>query len=134
MATYDPKKVNVIVGGVVITGFADGEMVVGERNTEKRTQVVGAKGEVDIVQSADNTGKITITLKHTSPSNHVLKGLYKSSTQFPVVVVDSNIKGDVGMAGSLCSIENLPNFERGDDISNNEWVLLVDDYEMSFEI
>ncbi len=129
MDTYDPKKVKIIVAGLVIVGFADGTKIVGERNTEKRTQHVGTDGANTFVESADDTGTITITLKHNSPSNLALRELYKSKDTFSAAIVDGNFEGDVGIAGSECVVENMPAFERGKEVSEPEWVLLVADYE-----
>ena len=66
--TYDFKKVSVIINGVFITGFMDGEPIQVEKNEDDVIPHVGAGGDVTYAESADQTGTITITLKQTSSS------------------------------------------------------------------
>lgn len=126
---YDAKKVNIIVDGVVLVGLAS-DFVSCERNTEKRTQTVGAHGEVTTNKIADDTGKITVTLKSTSASIPWLITKYRQDRKFKVAVVDANFTGDASNIGSDCSIENLPTDERGGEETEQEWVILCDNYEM----
>jgi len=131
---YDPTKVKVVVDDYVMTGFAEGSMVTVSRMTEKRSSHVGAQGEVTFVKSADDRAEVTITLKHTSPTNAKLMSLYKSDEEFNFSVIDQNFKGDVGGTGSRCVIKNTPDFERGNELSENEWVLIVADYEEALQL
>lgn len=71
--TYDPKKVILTLGGVPITGFADGTFVQIDPNGEAFTKKVGADGEVVRELSNDNTHTIQITLLQTSLSNIYLR-------------------------------------------------------------
>lgn len=129
---YDPTKVNVIVDGVHITGFADGSMITGSRNTDKWSQHVGVDGNVTFVKSADDTGEVTITLKHTSASNQILEQIYNEGKTVDFACVDANFEGDVGINGSECKVVR-PDFERTDEVSEPEWTLLVSDYTNTFE-
>jgi len=74
-ATYDPKKVSVIVSGRQITGFADGTFINVTRDTESFTDNVGSDGEVARTRSNDNRGSIVITLQQISDSNDFLSQL-----------------------------------------------------------
>lgn len=130
---YDPSKVKVVVDDYVMTGFAEGSMIKVARMTEKRSSHVGAQGAVTFVKSADDRAEVTISLKHTSPANDKLMKLYKSDEEFKFSVVDQNFKDDVGGAGSRCVIKNTPDFERGNEVVENEWVLIVADYEEAFK-
>lgn len=130
---YDPEKVNMLVGNFPIVGFADGTFIKISRNTETFKQHVGAKGAVDYTKSADKTGKITFTLKHTSPSNYLLASCLKANEQgklFSVVFNDLNITlGGAQSSPKLgmyvdCVIEKPADEERGTDISSREWTVL----------
>lgn len=136
---YDPRNVAVIVNGVEIVGFADGTFIEGERSTERYSADVGAKGDVTFVRSADDTGTITITLKHNSPSNAHLLELWRqqddpNAEPITILVQDRNFDGDVGVSGSQCKIVNLPAFSRGDEVEDSEWQFLVADYEAAFNV
>lgn len=129
MNAYDPKDVKVVVDGAVLTGFADGTFVQCQKNTETYSMDVGALGEVDFSKSADETGQITVTLKHTSPSNRTLTKHAKGRNSFPVQVIDRNTNG-VTAGGTECRIQKLPDQERSKEISSLEWVFLVADYDV----
>ena len=75
VTTYDPQKVNVIVDGRVITGFASDGVVTLTRNSDSVTPAVGAKGDVAYSENADETGTVAITLMSTSASLSYLRGL-----------------------------------------------------------
>ncbi|TDX43704.1 phage structural protein [Orenia marismortui] len=132
MKQYDPKKVSVTVAGFVLTGFGEDTFITGSRSSDKRTTHVSAKGEVTFSKSADDTGEVTFTLKHNSPGNAMLKRLYNSDDEFQFACVDANIDGDIGVAGSRCVVKTLPDFERGAEVGEVEWNLLVADYDHAF--
>jgi len=75
LKTYDPAKVIITLGGIPITGFADGTFVAVTPAGDRFTKKVGADGEVSRTKSNDNTSRVTITLKQTSLSNTYLNTL-----------------------------------------------------------
>lgn len=131
---YDPKKVNAIAAGIVLTGFSEGTFISGERTTEKRTFAVGAKGDVTVNKSADDTGTITLTLKQTSPSNSVLLTLYNQDKSFPFAVIDANFSGDVGLIGGQCYVQNLPTQSWAGEEETREWTLMSVSYDNTFAV
>lgn len=126
--TYDAREVNVVVAGTVITGFADKSIVKIEPNSDTFTPYVGAKGEVARSRNADRSGKITITLKHTSPSNNFLSKLAKSNDTFAVSVTHS-LDGQVA-SGVDCWVTKKPGLEYSEKITEREWVIFVPELEM----
>lgn len=135
---YDPRQVAVIVNGREIVGFAEGTFISAERSSERYGEPdVGAKGEVTWVRSADDTGTITLTLKHNSASNGYLHELFRQQDdpgfELTVSVVDRNFDGDVSVGGSDARIANLPPFNRGEEVEDVEWVIRVADYDAAFE-
>lgn len=129
--TYDPMDVNVIVDGTILTGFADGEFVTVEKDEENFTSYVGAKGEVTRAKNANNMGKITVTLKHTSPSNAFLSQLAKRKDAFPANVVDLNADGAANAGGTNCYIEKPANIARGAETGTRQWVIIATDIEIN---
>jgi len=133
MEQYDPTKVNIIVDGYTLVGFTDGDKITGERSEEKRSMMSGTDGHITFVKNANDSGEVTVSLKHNSPANEKLKQLYKSDQEFTFACIDSNFSGgDVGIAGTRCVVQNTPSFDRTDSVEGNEWTLLVADYEDSF--
>lgn len=125
---YNPREVNVIVDGTFLTGYQDGTMVSCAKNSDRFSMNVGAQGDATFVESADDTGQITVTLKHTSPSAPFLYEQANSREPFPVQVIDANV-GNFKAGGTQCLIQRKPDSERGKEISGLEFVFLVADYD-----
>lgn len=70
--TYSPKLVIISFLGVNLTGFADGTFLTIAKNDDAMKLKVGADGESAVAISADESGKVTVTLLNTSPSNDFL--------------------------------------------------------------
>jgi len=130
--TYDPTKVMTIVDGFVLSGFVESEMITVSRMSDKRSTVVGAQGNVTVNKSADDRAEVTIKLKHTSPSNYKLDQLYNSDETFSFAALDMNFAGDVGGSGAEAVVTSRPDFKRGNEASDNEWTIVVFDYEEVF--
>lgn len=128
MQTYDPQDVSVVVDGTILTGFAEGTFIRGEKASDTFTKHVGALGEVDRSRNADPSGTLTITLKQTSPSNGLLNRLAKSKSTFNARVIDRNSR-NLQAGGNTCWIQKAPAFDRSDAITNREWIIVVADYD-----
>lgn len=72
--TYDPRQVQLIVGGQIGSGFADDSMIEVERDEDAYVKKVGADGSVTRGRIADRTGKIRVYLMQSSSFNSVLSG------------------------------------------------------------
>lgn len=124
--TYDFKKVSVIINGVFITGFMDGEPIKLEKNEDDVIAHVGADGGVTYAESADQTGKITITLKQTSSSLPFLQQLRKSKKIFPIQIVDNNTNA-YRAGGSEARILKMPDRSWGTEVQGVEVEIHVAD-------
>lgn len=124
--TYDFKKVSVIVDGVYITGFMDGEVIQVEKNEDDVIPHVGADGNVTYAESADQTGTITLTLKQTSASLPFLQQLRKSKKIFPIQIVDNNTNA-YRTGGSEARILKMPDRTWGNEVQGVEIQIHVAD-------
>lgn len=70
--TYNPALVVVSYKGINVTGFMDGTFIEAERDEEAFTKHVGATGDVTRTRNLNESGKVTITLVQTSPTNDLL--------------------------------------------------------------
>lgn len=65
--TYNPKLVTVTFGGLIITGFMDDVFISADFNDEEAFKGnPGGDGEFSWTENADESGRITVTLKTTS--------------------------------------------------------------------
>ena len=112
VTTYDPQKVNVIVDGRVITGFASDGVVTRTRNSDSVTPAVGAKGDVAYSENADETGTVAITLMSTSASLSYLRGLEAKRKMVTVSVQDVNDNDAFVMSCDNCRVLKMPDAAR----------------------
>jgi len=129
---YDPTKVNAIVDGTVLTGFGEDTMISASRMEDKRNIHVGAQGEHTFMKNANDAAEVTFTLAGNSPANAKLMELYKQDEPFDFAVVDGNFSADVGISGSECVVQNTPDYEKGGELEERDWTLIVADYEEAF--
>lgn len=115
VTTYDPQKVNVIVDGRVITGFASDGVVTLTRNSDSVTPAVGAKGDVAYSENADETGTVAITLMSTSASLSYLRGLEAKRKMVTVSVQDVNDNDAFVMSCDNCRVLKMPDAARTKD-------------------
>ena len=112
VTSYDPQKVNVIVDGRVITGFASDGVVTLTRNSDSVTPAVGAKGDVAYSENADETGTVAITLMSTSASLSYLRGLEAKRKMVTVSVQDVNDNDAFVMSCDNCRVLKMPDAAR----------------------
>lgn len=124
--TYSPKKVSVVIGGFIISGYAEGSFVKVEYEDDAFTKVTGADGETSRTHSANISGTITLTLLQTSESNDVLSGLHiadRLSLQgvVPVLIKDNN--GTTFAGAPEAWIKKMPESEFAKEMGEREWVI-----------
>lgn len=125
-AVHNFKNTTVVIAGMIATGFADGDAIQSERNTEKYSHTVGADGSVTINQSNDDTGTFTLLFKPSSSVLAHIRNLYKSGEQFAVMLNDTVNK--VTITGEDCVVANLPPFSRAEEVSGVEVTILAAKY------
>lgn len=124
--THNFKNTIVIVDGMIITGFMDGESISTEKNEDDVTTHTGADGYVTFNESNDNTGAIVITLKQDSSSAPILDSLRRSKRTFSAEVNDT--ANGVRISGSRCRIAKPPARAYGPEVSGLQYTILVADY------
>jgi len=131
---YDPTRVTVAFGAILIQGFNDGTMIKTSRNEDAYTVKVGGQGDVTRVRSRNKTGQITITLLAESPTNDLLTAQAlideESGTAYaPIMVKDLN--GTTLMVAENAWIMKMPEVEHATDASPREWVIECADLTMT---
>lgn len=124
--TYDPSQVVVTVGGVQLSGFADGTAVNIMRSNDAYTKVTGTDGITSRAKSSDKSGELTVTLAQTSPSNDVLSGIAQADELTNAGVVPVIVKDISGRSVYFSGngwIRKIPDSAFGKEIDNREWVL-----------
>lgn len=133
LKTFDPKKVALTMGGIIITGYADGTFVVVEKVEDAFSETVGPDGEVTRVASNNPLIIVTITLQQSSDSNSLLSALHQLDIKSGKGVVPFALKdlgGDTTVLGGKAYIRKFPNIEFSKEVTNREWVIVVAEGDM----
>jgi len=126
MSSYDPKKVNLIVGGVVLSGFGDEDIEVEYAEEDAVTDHVGVKGEHSFTEQTDDHGMIKFTLKATSiVSMRVMEGLLSTKTEFPVLFKDTSDGSPLTVISDIGRVKNRANRGRGKEENMVEWQIAI---------
>lgn len=124
--TYNPKKIQVIFGTHVLSGFAEDSIVSIDPHGEGMQLYVGADGGVARSVDPDHTFEITISLATTSKSNTYLSNHYNADRKtgagaLPLLIRD--LAGDTLFFARQAWVSNFPTAGRGRTIDTQEWVL-----------
>lgn len=123
---YDPSQVAFNVGGVDISGFAEGTFIKVSRNVDAWTTVVGSDGEATRVKSVNLSGVFAVTLQQSSPSNDYLSSLatqdeISSNANVPIYLKDVN--GTTIAKTSVGWVKKKPDSEYANTNTHREWMM-----------
>lgn len=132
METYDPKLYTAVVAAIPVdaAGYADGEFIKVERDTDAFTDVAGTGGGVARAKQHDRRATVTLTLLQTSPMNAVLSTLAKLDYETdggagvgPFLLKD---RGGLSVfAGSSCWVSRMPDVTLEKNVSARQWKIRV---------
>lgn len=126
--TYDPKKMTVIFGNIIISGYDEGTFINVETEGDGIKAIIGCDQE--IVRSIDPSSvlkTVTVTLLQSSSSNDKLSQIVDKDNQsgdgiMPLVIKD--LTGTSYMISDQAWITKKPNLQRGKEAGDGkcEWV------------
>ncbi len=131
---FDAKEVTLIVCGIPLdSGFADGEFLKIEQNSEDFTMVVGTDGEVTRSKTNDRTAKVTVRLMQTSDGNAALSALnvkdlaQNNGAGIGAFLVKDRTSGTIKYTASSCWISKPPSVSFDKVATVREWEITVAD-------
>lgn len=133
--TYSAEKVIVTLGGIILSGFEDGDFLSAKYVDDRYTVKVGADGEVGRSKTASRLGEVTITLSQTSAANDALSAAFNLDSMggmdlaIPFGVAD--LSGRTVVAASKAWIKTAPDVTFGKELGTREWVLQCADLLMT---
>lgn len=125
VATYDPRKVNMVLNGKTITGFAKDSMISLARNEDIVSAEYGAHGDVAYCENANESGTITVTLMGTSSSLPYIRKLALKRTPISLTIIDANEAAAVNVAEERCRVLKVPDINRAAQIGSETVSILV---------
>jgi len=132
MRVYSFLNTVVLVNGVEITGFADGDDVIQiNRRVDSGSDRVGADGNMMFSISADRSGEVTLRLLQTSSSNKYLNSLSAlqeggSRTFVPIVVTFQDTYRNDTATGVFGYLKRPADMTRGNTGQTQEWAIVVE--------
>ncbi len=127
VSTYNPASVLVIIGGVPVSGYADGTFIEISALSDGVTSVAGADGEIARAIGTDNRHSVNLTLLQTSSSNDVLSSLHaldrKSSGGVMQPVLVQDLSGRTLFAASKAWIKKSANVSFGKTVEGRQWMM-----------
>lgn len=129
VTSYDAKDVSVIVGGVYLTGFAEGTFVSYEKTEDNYAISVGAQGDPARAKVNNPLGTITVTLQQTSPQVTYLNNLARSGKIIEARVIHKGSNTEK-VGGTQCFILKEAAGEFSNEISSREFTIQIMDYSL----
>lgn len=129
MKTYNFKDVVVLVGGVPITGFADGDAI-SIAVPASWTKQIGAGGAHTRSRVNDGSVEVTLRLQQTSTSNATLEAYAIGDEAFGNGIpgfLAKDLNGNDLVAAPLCYVSQRPAISFGAEAGTREWTLQLDE-------
>jgi len=108
-----------------VVGFQEGEAITVERSSDFSNETIGMKGETTRTINRDNTGTLTITLQHNSPSVAQFEEMMHQDYP-PVVrlaVFDPSSAESFGTSYGWLKTDASHSF--GDEVGSREYVFFM---------
>jgi hypothetical protein len=136
MRAYAFNNTVVLINGVEITGWADGDDVIKiSRRTDSAQDVIGAGGDMMVSLSSDKSGTFGFTLQQISSSNKYLMSLCAlqeggAKTFVPVSVLFQDTYRNDMATGTIGYIQKPADLSRGVAGAKQEWTIVVERLDM----
>lgn len=134
--TYAAEKVVVTVGGVIVTGFTDGDFITAKYDEDRYMSKAGADGEVGRSKNASRMGTIEVVLSSSSFANDELSALFNlgqiGGIDNPVPIGVADLSGRDVATCSNGWIKTTPDMVKGKEISDRTWVFQAADLTLNF--
>lgn len=138
MRAYSFLDYSVLINGVELSGFADGDdAFMAERRNDSASDKVGADGRMMVSISADKSGEFTFKLQQTSSSNKMLMALlslqeFSARTFVPVTVIARDTYRNDVASGTVGYIKRPAPQQRGMEGTNQEWTVITERLDLIF--
>lgn len=134
--TYAAENVVITVGGVILSGFGDGDFVTAKYDEDRYTKKIGADGEVSRSRTASRAGSIEVVLSATSKTNDELSALFNlgqfGAFEAPVPLGIADLSGRSLAGASKSWLKTAPDMVFGKEVGERTWVFDCADLTMTF--
>lgn len=128
---YDARKVNAVIGGVPLSGFADGDFITFTPSADISAALVGSTGDVGVAVLADRTA--TIAFNILQGSRAVRRALEQYETEWrelgisrPILIRDTSTGETITIAQAWPQTPPPSTF--GAEHGSREYIWMCADY------
>lgn len=118
--TYRPSKVGIVINGVPITGWADGDILSIEPIADQHSLHVGTGGEFGVVGSEDGSFRAVFRVMDYSRVNPVFELIKNARVAVAIAVGDKSSAGTF-FATDSAYLQKAPPLVKGAEAKVNEW-------------
>lgn len=136
-STYDPTKLTVIVGGVIVSGFSDGDYITAKRDEDLYTKRVGADGHVARARNGNKSGTIEIKLLQGSPAVSEIASLvaldnflFDGDVLIPISIVSPGTAAEL-VVSTQSWLKTAPEMVFGKEVGERTFVFDCADLKLS---
>jgi len=136
-STYDPSKLTVIVGGVIVSGFSDGDFITAKRDEDLYMKRVGADGHVARARNGNKSGTIEIKLLQSSPAVNEIAALvaldnflFDGDILIPIAIVSPGDGAEL-VAATQAWLKTPPEMVFGKEVGERTFIFDCADLKMS---
>lgn len=136
-STYDPTKLTVIVGGVIVSGFSDGDYITAKRDEDLYTKRVGADGHVARARNGNKSGTIEIKLLQGSPAVSEIAALvaldnflFDGDVLIPISIVSPGTAAEL-VVSTQSWLKTAPEMVFGKEVGERTFVFDCADLKLS---
>jgi len=127
---YDPNKVTLTVGTLLVEGYMEGTMISPAWLADANVLAMGGQGVGTMIVTNDLSAEITFNLQQTSRSNDRLTlifNLNRTGIAVPVSLRDGGPGGTTLLAAATAWIKKLPDAPSSSNgVEARTWVLSTD--------
>ena len=135
--TYDPTKFIVIIGGVIVSGFTDGDFVIAKRDEDLYFKRVGADGHVARARNGNKSGSIEVKLLQGSPAVNEIAALvaldnflFDGDILVPISLVSPG-DGSEAVGSTQSWLKTAPEMGFGKEVGERSFVFDCADLKLS---
>jgi hypothetical protein len=132
MAQYnhDPKKINLILGGIPIEGFMEGSGITLEPDSDISTTSMGVDKDFTRNINTNISWSLNFMLQNGSPSNDVLNSLIRTEASSAFLLKDANTLNT--QAVGICYPKALPSISGELEAGGREYQLTAVDVNINY--
>lgn len=123
--TFDPKSVIITIGGVAMSGFADGTFLEVTADTQQFTKIIGADGYATRIKTNNYGGVMTLTLSQSSPSNDALSAILNAdrvANAGVVTILVKDLSGTSIIFSASGWIQQFPDISFANTVNDRAWI------------